>query len=75
MWPASASRSTGASEMRAAPTDERLQAGSALWAVGDVTGHGAFTHVAMYQADIPVRDILGQVDRRRPTTRPAGDVP
>jgi pyruvate/2-oxoglutarate dehydrogenase complex dihydrolipoamide dehydrogenase (E3) component len=24
-----------------------------------VTGHGAFTHVSMYQADIVVRDILG----------------
>jgi pyruvate/2-oxoglutarate dehydrogenase complex dihydrolipoamide dehydrogenase (E3) component len=31
-----------------------------LWAVGDVTGHGAFTHVAMYQAGIAVRDILGR---------------
>jgi pyruvate/2-oxoglutarate dehydrogenase complex dihydrolipoamide dehydrogenase (E3) component len=25
-----------------------------------VTGHGAFTHVAMYQADVVVRDVLGQ---------------
>ncbi len=41
-------------------TDEWLRAGERLWAVGDVTGHGAFTHVAMYQADIVVRDILGQ---------------
>ncbi len=40
--------------------DEWLRAGERLWAVGDVTGHGAFTHVAMYQADIVVRDILGQ---------------
>jgi pyruvate/2-oxoglutarate dehydrogenase complex dihydrolipoamide dehydrogenase (E3) component len=40
--------------------DEWLRAGQRLWAVGDVTGHGAFTHVAMYQADIVVRDILGQ---------------
>ncbi len=40
--------------------DDRLRAGERLWAVGDVTGHGAFTHVAMYQADIVVRDILGQ---------------
>ena len=40
--------------------DERLRAGEGLWAVGDVTGRGAFTHVAMYQADIIVRDILGQ---------------
>jgi pyruvate/2-oxoglutarate dehydrogenase complex dihydrolipoamide dehydrogenase (E3) component len=40
--------------------DEWLRAGERLWGVGDLTGHGAFTHVAMYQADIVVRDILGQ---------------
>nr|WP_216853494.1 hypothetical protein [Phytoactinopolyspora halotolerans] len=40
--------------------DDRLRAGERLWAVGDVTGHGAFTHVATYQAGIIVRDILGQ---------------
>src|SRR5690606_29446201 len=40
--------------------DERMRAGDRLWAVGDVTGHGAFTHVAMYQAGIAVRDILGE---------------
>jgi pyruvate/2-oxoglutarate dehydrogenase complex dihydrolipoamide dehydrogenase (E3) component len=39
--------------------DERLRVADGLWAVGDVTGHGAFTHVAMYQADVAVRDILG----------------
>jgi pyruvate/2-oxoglutarate dehydrogenase complex dihydrolipoamide dehydrogenase (E3) component len=37
-----------------------MRAGDGLWAVGDVTGRGAFTHMAMYQADIAVRDILGQ---------------
>ena len=40
--------------------DEHMRAGDRLWAVGDLTGHGAFTHVAMYQADIAVRDILGE---------------
>jgi pyruvate/2-oxoglutarate dehydrogenase complex dihydrolipoamide dehydrogenase (E3) component len=40
--------------------DERMRAGDGLWAVGDVTGHGGFTHVAMYQAGIAVRDILGE---------------
>jgi pyruvate/2-oxoglutarate dehydrogenase complex dihydrolipoamide dehydrogenase (E3) component len=30
-----------------------------VWGVGDVTGKGAFTHVAMYQARICVADILG----------------
>jgi pyruvate/2-oxoglutarate dehydrogenase complex dihydrolipoamide dehydrogenase (E3) component len=40
--------------------DEWLRAGERLWAVGDIAGKGAFTHLAMYQADIVVRDILGQ---------------
>jgi pyruvate/2-oxoglutarate dehydrogenase complex dihydrolipoamide dehydrogenase (E3) component len=37
-----------------------MQAAPGVWAVGDVTGKGAFTHVAMYQADVAVRSILGQ---------------
>lgn len=41
-------------------TDERLRAGERLWAVGDITGKGAFTHVSMYQAAVVVRDILGE---------------
>ncbi|MEV6342218.1 NAD(P)/FAD-dependent oxidoreductase [Actinoplanes sp. NPDC051851] len=40
--------------------DDRMRAGENIWAVGDVTGNGAFTHMAMYEADIAVRDILGQ---------------
>jgi pyruvate/2-oxoglutarate dehydrogenase complex dihydrolipoamide dehydrogenase (E3) component len=31
-----------------------------VWAVGDITGKGAFTHMSMYQADIVVRQLLGQ---------------
>ncbi len=42
------------------PVDDRLRVTDGVWAVGDVTGHGAFTHVATYQADIAVRDILGR---------------
>lgn len=45
---------------RAIEVDERMRAGDSLWAVGDITGHGAFTHMAMYQAGIAVRDILGE---------------
>ncbi len=41
-------------------TDDRQRAGERLWAVGDITGHGQFTHVSMYQAEIAVADILGQ---------------
>ncbi len=49
-------------DARALPVDERLRVVGAerLWALGDVTGKGAFTHVSMYQADIVVADILGQ---------------
>lgn len=40
--------------------DERMRVRDGVWAVGDVTGHGAFTHVATYQADVAARDILGE---------------
>ncbi|HLK73796.1 MAG TPA: NAD(P)/FAD-dependent oxidoreductase [Streptosporangiaceae bacterium] len=45
---------------RVIATDDRMRAGDGVWAIGDVTGKGAFTHVSMYQAGIVVRDILGQ---------------
>jgi len=44
---------------RSVPTDERMRVQPGVWAVGDVTGKGAFTHVSMYQAKIAVADILG----------------
>ena len=42
--------------------DERMRVRGAerVWAVGDVTGEGAFTHVAAYQAEIAAADILGE---------------
>jgi pyruvate/2-oxoglutarate dehydrogenase complex dihydrolipoamide dehydrogenase (E3) component len=40
--------------------DDHLRAGDGIWAVGDVTGKGLFTHIAMYQAEIAVADILGK---------------
>lgn len=45
---------------RTLEVDEWLRAGERLWAIGDVTGHGAFTHVSMYQSAVALRDILGQ---------------
>jgi pyruvate/2-oxoglutarate dehydrogenase complex dihydrolipoamide dehydrogenase (E3) component len=42
------------------PVDDRCRVKDGVWAIGDVTGKGAFTHVSMYQAAIVVRDILGQ---------------
>jgi pyruvate/2-oxoglutarate dehydrogenase complex dihydrolipoamide dehydrogenase (E3) component len=32
--------------------DEQLRVGERLWAIGDVTISGGFTHVAIYQADV-----------------------
>ena len=40
--------------------DERMQATEGLWIIGDVTGHGAFTHVSMYQSAIALRAVLEQ---------------
>ena len=40
--------------------DEHLRAAPGIWAIGDITGHGAFTHMSLYQADIACNDILGK---------------
>ncbi|QWC85249.1 NAD(P)/FAD-dependent oxidoreductase [Nocardioidaceae bacterium] len=42
--------------------DERCRVVGAegLWAVGDVTGKGAYTHVSMYQSAIVVPDLQGE---------------
>jgi len=45
---------------RSIEVDPQLRAADGLWAVGDITGKGAFTHVAIYQAAIAVRDVLGK---------------
>jgi len=56
---------TGLSEIgvdvdaRAVQVDSRLRVAPGVWAIGDMTGKGAFTHVSMYQAEIVVADILG----------------
>jgi len=47
-------------DARFLPVDDRLRVADGVWAIGDVTGKGAFTHVAMYQAGIVVPDILGE---------------
>lgn len=44
-------------------TDDAMQVTDGLWAVGDITGRGAFTHMAMYQSAIAAAAILGE----RPT--------
>ncbi|MCR6033782.1 NAD(P)/FAD-dependent oxidoreductase [Nocardioides sp. zg-579] len=45
---------------RTVRVDERLRAAEGLWVLGDVTGHGAYTHVSMYQSAVALRDVLGQ---------------
>jgi pyruvate/2-oxoglutarate dehydrogenase complex dihydrolipoamide dehydrogenase (E3) component len=44
---------------RAIPVDGRMRAADGIWAMGDVTGKGLFTHVAEYQSAIVAADILG----------------
>jgi len=40
--------------------DERMRVADGVWAVGDITGKGAFTHVSMYQGAVVVNDVLGR---------------
>jgi pyruvate/2-oxoglutarate dehydrogenase complex dihydrolipoamide dehydrogenase (E3) component len=40
--------------------DERMRVADGVWAIGDITGKGAFTHMSMYQADVVVRDLRGK---------------
>jgi pyruvate/2-oxoglutarate dehydrogenase complex dihydrolipoamide dehydrogenase (E3) component len=47
-------------DAHAVRVDERLRAADRLWAIGDVTGVGPFTHIAVYQARIAAADILGK---------------
>jgi pyruvate/2-oxoglutarate dehydrogenase complex dihydrolipoamide dehydrogenase (E3) component len=48
------------------PVDDHLQVvpgpsgGCGVWALGDVTGKGLFTHVSMYHANIIINQILGR---------------
>ncbi len=42
---------------RSVDTDAQMRAGDRLWAIGDITGKGAFTHMSMYQAAVALADI------------------
>ncbi len=53
-------------DARFVAVDGQMRASSGIWAVGDVTGEGAFTHVAAYQARIATASVLG-------TPRPDAD--
>jgi len=45
---------------RAVPVDEWCRVTDGVWALGDLLGQGAFTHMSMFEADVVVRDVLGQ---------------
>lgn len=47
-------------QARTIAVDDRMRAADRVWAVGDVTGEDAFTHVSMYQARIAAADVLGR---------------
>jgi pyruvate/2-oxoglutarate dehydrogenase complex dihydrolipoamide dehydrogenase (E3) component len=42
------------------PVDGQMRVAPGVWAVGDVTGKGGYTHVAAFQARLCVADILGR---------------
>lgn len=44
---------------RVVEVDERMRAAEGVWAIGDITGKGAFTHMSMYQANVAIRDLTG----------------
>lgn len=46
-------------DARLLKVDSRLKVAPGIWAIGDITDHGGFTHMAIYHADIAVRDLLG----------------
>jgi pyruvate/2-oxoglutarate dehydrogenase complex dihydrolipoamide dehydrogenase (E3) component len=39
--------------------NDHLRVGDRLWAIGDVTVSGGFTHMAIYHADIVMNDVMG----------------
>lgn len=48
--------------VRTIDVDERMRVAGAegVWAIGDITGKGAFTHMSMYQANVAIRDLTGE---------------
>jgi pyruvate/2-oxoglutarate dehydrogenase complex dihydrolipoamide dehydrogenase (E3) component len=47
-------------DSRALETDERMRVADGVWAIGDIVGKGAFTHVSMYQGAVVLNDLLGR---------------
>ncbi|MEV4809459.1 dihydrolipoyl dehydrogenase family protein [Micromonospora avicenniae] len=59
-------------DQRYLPVDDRMRVTDGIWAVGDLTGEGAFTHIAMYQAAIVIADVLDRARHARPGADPSG---
>lgn len=59
-------------DQRYLPVDDRMRVTDGIWAVGDLTGEGAFTHIAMYQAAIVIADVLDGARHARPGADPSG---
>jgi pyruvate/2-oxoglutarate dehydrogenase complex dihydrolipoamide dehydrogenase (E3) component len=47
-------------DARVLDPDERMRVADGVWAIGDIVGKGAFTHVSMYQGAVVVADLLGR---------------
>ncbi len=47
-------------DARVLDPDERMRVADGVWAIGDIVGKGAFTHVSMYQGAVVVSDLLGR---------------
>jgi pyruvate/2-oxoglutarate dehydrogenase complex dihydrolipoamide dehydrogenase (E3) component len=52
----------GDPDVRVLDVDERMRVAGidGLWAIGDITGKGAFTHMSMYQANVAIRDLTDE---------------
>jgi pyruvate/2-oxoglutarate dehydrogenase complex dihydrolipoamide dehydrogenase (E3) component len=57
---------------RGIEVDERLRAGEAVWAIGDVTGVAQFTHVGKYQARVAAADMTNRHAKADYRAIPAG---
>ncbi len=51
---------------RAMPVDERLRVADGVWAIGDATATGAYTHASMSQAPMVVADVRAEAGRGDP---------
>jgi pyruvate/2-oxoglutarate dehydrogenase complex dihydrolipoamide dehydrogenase (E3) component len=45
---------------RSLDVDDHMQVADSIYAVGDITGRGAFTHVAVWQARVLIAHLLGE---------------